>query len=101
MKESIIRFVEGPFPKKYTAYVIDKAKKTIRSINFGDRRYQQFRDSTGMGLYSYMDHGDKMRRKNYFLRHSHSPSRKTSIEKESKNSYGYYTPKLLSHIYLW
>jgi hypothetical protein len=37
-------------------------------IHFGDRRYQHFKDSTGLGLYSNLDHGDKERRKSYLAR---------------------------------
>ena len=37
----------------------------------------------------------------YFLRHSGTKKRSKAIEKEKKNSKGYYTPKLLSHLYLW
>ena len=34
-------------------------------IHFGDSRYEQFRDSTPLKLYSYLDHKDKERRRNY------------------------------------
>ena len=51
MKEKIIKFVKGPFPKKYTAHILHKKNKTKRIIHFGDRRYQQYKDRTGLGLY--------------------------------------------------
>ena len=46
--------------KKYS--VITPSGKTI---NFGDLRYQQFKD-TALGLYKNLDHGDKKRQKNYY-----------------------------------
>jgi len=48
--------------KKYMVLVNDKW------IHFGDSRYEQFRDSTPLKLYSYLDHKDKERRKNYLQR---------------------------------
>ena len=37
-------------------------------IHFGDRSMEQFRDSTGLGLYSSLDHGDAARRRSYVVR---------------------------------
>ena len=37
----------------------------------------------------------------YFSRHSGTKYRYKAIKKEKMESKGYYTPKLLSHIYLW
>jgi len=39
--------------------------------------------------------------KNYYSRHSGTKNRKKAISKEIKKSNGYYTPKILSHKYLW
>ena len=38
---------------------------------------------------------------NYYSRHSGTKSRKAAIDKEVKASDGLYTPKILSHKYLW
>ena len=38
-------------------------------IPFGDIRYQQYKDQTGLGLYSDKDHGDPKRRQSYRKRH--------------------------------
>ena len=46
MKERIIKFKKGPFPKKYTAFIKNNKTKKIRKIHFGDRRYQQYKDRT-------------------------------------------------------
>jgi hypothetical protein len=37
-------------------------------IHFGDRTMQQFRDSTPLKLYSYLDHNDPVRRQRYLAR---------------------------------
>ena len=59
--------------KKYNAVLARKlpSGKTGREVRvpFGDSRYQQYKDSTGLGLYSHLDHGDKARRAAYRLRH--------------------------------
>jgi len=55
--------------KKYDAILIKKnTHKTVR-VPFGDNRYQQYKDSTGLRLYSHLDHNDKTRRANYWNRH--------------------------------
>jgi len=84
MKETILEFKRGPFP-----------------IHFGDRRYQQFKDRTKVGLYSHKNHGTRRRMRNYFNRHSGTPHRAKAIKKEIRHSKGYYTAKILSHKYLW
>ena len=101
MKETILRFVKGPFPKKYTAHIKNKETKKIRKLHFGDRRYQQYKDRTELKLYKNKNHGTRKRMQNYYSRHSGTKTRKQGITKEIKKSKGYYTPKLLSHQYLW
>lgn len=101
MKEKIIKFMRGPFPKKYTAIVKDKKTKKTRKINFGDRRYQQYKDRTPLKLYKSKNHGTRKRMQNYFSRHSGTKNREKAIKKEIKNSKGYFTPKILSHKFLW
>ena len=101
MKETILKLQKGPFPKKYTAFVRNKKTHKIRKINFGDRRYQQYKDRTPLGLYSHKDHGTRKRMQNYFSRHSGTRSRSKAIKLERKKSKGYYNAKILSHEYLW
>ena len=48
--------------KKYAA-VID-GKKTI---NFGDKRYEQYNDK--LGVYKKLNHNDEKRKKAYYSRH--------------------------------
>ena len=101
MKERIIKFKRGPFPKKYTAIVQNKKTKKTRVIHFGDRRYQQYKDRTPLQLYASKNHGERKRMQNYFNRHSGTKNRGRAIKKELKKGHGYYNAKILSHIYLW
>lgn len=101
MKEKIIKFKRGPYPKKYTAFIKNKNTKKIRKINFGDQRYQQYKDRTPLKLYAHKNHNTLKRMRNYFSRHSGIKNRQKAIEKEIKKSKGYYNAKILSHKYLW
>ena len=101
MKETIVKIVEGPFPKKYTAHIKNNKTKKQRKIHFGDRRYQQYKDRTKIKLYKGQNHNTLKRMRNYYSRHSGTKIRKIAISKEIKKSKGYYTPKILSHQYLW
>ena len=101
MKEIIVGFKKGPGVKKYTATVKNKKTKKTRILHFGDKNYQQFKDRTTLGIYTHKNHGDKRRQENYYNRHSGEKNRKKAIAKEIRHSEGYYTPKLLSHKFLW
>jgi hypothetical protein len=101
MKETITKIIKGPFPKKYTAYIKDKKTKKTRKLHFGDCRYQQYKDRTSLQLYKHKNHNTRKRMQNYYSRHSGMKHRGSAIKKEKAESKGYYTPKILSHIYLW
>ena len=101
MKETIVKFKKGPFPKKYTAIVKDIKSKKTRKIHFGDRRYQQYKDRTPLKLYAKNNHNTRKRMQNYFNRHSGTKKRSKAIKKEKIKSRGKYNAKILSHIYLW
>ena len=101
MKETIVKFKRGPYPKKYTAIVKHIKSKKTRKIHFGDRRYQQYKDRTPLKLYKSGDHNTIKRMQNYFSRHSGTKNRGEAIEKEKKKSNGLYNAKILSHVYLW
>lgn len=69
-----------------------KTGKKKRTIHFGAIKkdgtpYNQFKDSTGLGLYSKYDHKDKDRKARYYKRHN--------------KSYGRYSADALSKKYLW
>ena len=101
MKETIIKMKRGPHKKKYTAYVKNNKTKKVRVLHFGHKDYQQFKDRTKLKLYKKGNHGEKKRQQNYYNRHSGEKNRKKAIEKEIRKHRGFYTPKILSHIYLW
>ncbi len=50
--------------KKYVAIFKDGIK-----IHVGHPSYQRFKDSTGLGLYTHLNHGDPKRRDIYHARH--------------------------------
>jgi hypothetical protein len=82
--------------KKYDAILKNKRTRkgqrndrpVIRRVPFGAIGYEQFKDSTGKGLYSRVNHGDPKRRRNYRTRHHGENKRKFSS--------GYFSWK-----YLW
>ena len=61
--------------KKYAIFVMKNGRK--RKINFGDSRYQQFKDK--IGEFSSLDHGDPKRRKLYFARHGRTTDKNTAL----------------------
>ena len=64
--------------KKYDALLMHKKTKKIKLIPFGDDRYPQYEDQTGLGLYSHMNTFDKERRRLYKLRHNNTIDKKYS-----------------------
>jgi len=76
----------GSYPKKYKVIVFE-GKKKIKTTQFGDRRYPQFRDKTPLKLYSHKDTNDPKRRKAYRARHTYQ---------KNKYSAGWFALK-----YLW
>lgn len=86
-----------PFPsnsknKKYSVYVMKDGKK--RLINFGDIRYEQYKDK--IGYYSDLDHEDKERRRKYLLRAKNIRNKKGELTYKLKYSPNYWSVK-----YLW
>lgn len=62
-------------------------------IHFGHRKMQQYRDSTGLGLYSHLDHLDKRRRDNYRAR--------AKGIKNDKGEYTYKNPNYANYYSYW
>ena len=75
--------------KKYDAIIQNKKTKKQITIPFGDTRYEQYNDSTGLKYFNHLDHGDKFRRKQYTKRHSVYIKNNT------------YSPGFFSMRYLW
>jgi hypothetical protein len=58
-----------------------------KTIHFGDKRYQHYKDSTPLKAYSHLDHNDTKRRALYYKRHGEDAKPLTA--------------KYFSHKYLW
>jgi len=65
-------------------------------IHFGASNMEQFKDSTGLGLYSDKDHGDEKRRKNYLARAKGIKNKKGELTYQDPESANYYSVQ-----YLW
>ena len=64
--------------KKYDGIIEDRKTKRTQRVPFGQIGYSQYKDSTGLKLYSRLDHGDEERRKNYLARHEKTRHKKFS-----------------------
>jgi hypothetical protein len=88
-KYKFLRFEKSHFKnKKYNAVLLNKESGKERKVPFGAIGYEQYKDSTGLNLYSKLNHLDKDRRKRYRERHKG--------EEKNKFSSGYWSYK-----YLW
>ena len=65
-------------------------------IHFGASDMEQFKDSTGLGLYSDKDHGDEQRRERYLKRAKGIKNKSGELSWEDPESANYYSVK-----YLW
>ncbi len=77
--------------KKYSV-ITPSGKK----IHFGALGMEQYKDSTGLGLYSNLDHGDKKRRKSYLARAKGIKDKNGNLTWKDKESANYYSVH-----YLW
>lgn len=80
--------------KKYMVKVGDKWIHFGAVVNMVPM--QQFKDSTGLGLYSKYDHGDKKRRDAYRARHKAIKLKDGTLAYKNKNSASYWSWR-----YLW
>jgi hypothetical protein len=71
--------------KKYRVWIRDGDR--LFRVDFGDSRYQQFRDRTQLHAFSHLDHNDPKRRERYYKRH--------------KIDYPPFTADYLAKRYLW
>jgi hypothetical protein len=82
-----VMFEKGRYPKKYNAVLRNKETGRMKRVPFGQLPYQQFYDSTGLNLYTHLNHGDKARRRLYYDRHGMSAP--------------LFSSKYFSHRFLW
>ena len=73
--------------KKYDAILKNKKTNRFKTVPFGDKRYQHYKD-TALGIYSNLNHLDKKRRRSFRNRHYNNS--------KNKFSSGYF-----SYYYLW
>lgn len=79
----MLKFIKSPLKyKKYRVFLEDGSH-----VDFGDNRYQQYKDRTPLKLYSNLDHLDKVRRDRYYARHN--------------KNYPKYSADWFSKKYLW
>ena len=64
-----MQWYRGTNNKKYKV-ILFKDGKEFKTVQFGDKRYGQFKDTTPLKFYSYKDHNSAKRRANYLKRHS-------------------------------
>lgn len=79
-----MRFEFKRSTRKYKKYMVRVGNEWI---HFGDTRYEHYRDNTGLGIYSHLNHGDEKRRKNYKARHEST--------RHLKNSASWFADKFL------
>ena len=80
-----MKWEKGTGFKKYKV-TLDNGKV----VQFGDTRYQQYKDVTPLRLYKHLDHNDSKRRDNYRKRHG---ANGYQLKK--------WTPSWFSWNYLW
>jgi len=79
--------------KKYSITIEYNDK--IKTIHFGDTRYQQYKDRTPLKLYKHLDHEDKIRRQNYLTRATKILNHKGLSVNDP------FSPNRYSVLYLW
>lgn len=65
-------------------------------VHFGHKKYEHYKDTTGLKLYSNLDHNDKERKKRYLARATKIKNKSGQLTKDDKESSNYY-----SITYLW
>lgn len=80
------KWSKGTGNKKYKVVIFVGGKK-VKTTQFGDNRYAQYKDKTPLKLYKNKDHLDKTRRKRYYQRHGKEATK--------------YSAKYFSHKFLW
>lgn len=80
--------------RKGKKYMVRTPKGKL--IHFGASDMEQYKDSTGLGLYSHLDHGDKKRRKSYLARAKGIKDKNGNLTWNNPESANYYSVK-----YLW
>lgn len=91
-KKKYMAMVRCDIWNKYSDKKIDCKEKPngvipSKKVYFGDASMEHFKDTTGLNLFSHLDHLDPVRRKNYYAR--------------NKTNYHKYSADWFSKKYLW
>jgi len=86
-----LKFEKSKSKNKKYSVITPSGKK----INFGDKRYEQFEDTTGLGLYSHLDHKDKKRKESYCSRAMGIKNKNNKFTYNDPASANYYSVRLL------
>ncbi len=65
-------------------------------VHWGDTKYEHYKDSTGVGAWSKLDHNDKERRKQYRARHEKVMTKEGTPAYKDKEQASYY-----AYHFLW
>ena len=66
-----------------------------KTIHFGSLSNEQYRDTTGLGLYTHLNHNDEKRRASYLARAKGIKDKNGNLTYKNKNSANYYSYKFL------
>ena len=87
-----MKFIKSPV--KYKKYRVISPQGKI--IDFGDNRYQHYKDQTDLKLYSKLDHLNDERRNKYRARASKIKNKNNQLTYNNSEYANYY-----SYNYLW
>lgn len=54
----------------------------VVTVHFGDARYRQYKDTTPLKIWNYLDHNDWERKQRYLARHRHDSGPAGALAKE-------------------
>jgi len=95
-RDKILEFYPGTGDKKYKVIIYKKNGKKIKTVQFGNKNFDQYYDNTPLKLYSFKDHLDKYRRRLYRDRHSKIKNNKGEYVHKIE-----FTPSWFSMNFLW
>ena len=81
-------YEKSPVKNKKLRVVVDN-----KTIDFGDTRYQHFKDKTG--IWKSLDHNDPVRRKNYLTRSAGIKNKNGKLTKDDPTSPNYHSIRIL------
>ena len=66
-----------------------------KTIHFGSLSNEHYKDTTGLGLYTHLNHNDEKRRASYLARARGIKDKNGNLTWKNKNSSNYYSVKFL------